>query len=56
MDYNRCGTRSSSWITEPDLRTPEEARAPVHGEAAPHLPDHRYTDCSMEKGSMRCDG
>src|SRR3981081_4487912 len=54
IDYNRCGTALSEIVSEPDMRTPEEAYA--------YLTTLRqillYTgvsDCNMEEGSLRCD-
>jgi aspartyl-tRNA(Asn)/glutamyl-tRNA(Gln) amidotransferase subunit B len=54
VDYNRCGTPLSEIVSEPDMRTPDEAYA--------YLTTLRqillYTgvsDCNMEEGSLRCD-
>jgi aspartyl-tRNA(Asn)/glutamyl-tRNA(Gln) amidotransferase subunit B len=54
IDYNRCGTPLSEIVSEPDMRTPEEAYA--------YLTTLRqillYTgvsDGNMEEGSLRCD-
>jgi aspartyl-tRNA(Asn)/glutamyl-tRNA(Gln) amidotransferase subunit B len=54
IDYNRGGTPLSEIVSEPDMRTPEEAYA--------YLTTLRqillYTgvsDCNMEEGSLRCD-
>jgi aspartyl-tRNA(Asn)/glutamyl-tRNA(Gln) amidotransferase subunit B len=54
IDYNRCGTPLAEIVSEPDMRTPEQAYA--------YLTTLRqillYTgvsDCSMEEGSLRCD-
>jgi aspartyl-tRNA(Asn)/glutamyl-tRNA(Gln) amidotransferase subunit B len=54
IDYNRCGIPLSEIVSEPDMRTPEEAYA--------YLTTLRqillYTgvsDCNMEEGSLRCD-
>lgn len=54
VDLNRCGTPLVEIVSEPDIRSPEEA--------------HRYldrlkqtllyigvSDCDMEKGNLRCD-
>ena len=55
VDYNRCGTPLIELVTEPDLRTPEEAR--LFMEKLRHIfVTLGISDCSMEKGSMRCDG
>jgi aspartyl-tRNA(Asn)/glutamyl-tRNA(Gln) amidotransferase subunit B len=54
VDFNRCGTPLSEIVSEPDMRSPDEAYA--------YLTTLRqillYTgvsDCNMEEGSMRCD-
>src|ERR1700728_3844596 len=54
LDLNRCGTPLIEIVSEPDMRTPEEAYA--------YLTTLRqillYTgvsDCNMEEGSLRCD-
>src|ERR1700740_2741010 len=54
VDYNRCGSPLSEIVSEPDMRTPEEAYT--------YLTTLRqillYTgvsDCNMEEGSLRCD-
>jgi aspartyl-tRNA(Asn)/glutamyl-tRNA(Gln) amidotransferase subunit B len=54
IDYNRCGSPLCEIVSEPDIRTPEEAYA--------YLTTLRqillYTgvsDCNMEEGSLRCD-
>jgi aspartyl-tRNA(Asn)/glutamyl-tRNA(Gln) amidotransferase subunit B len=54
VDYNRCGSPLSEIVSEPHMRTPEEAYA--------YLTTLRqillYTgvsDCNMEEGSLRCD-
>src|SRR5467141_1055433 len=54
IDYNRCGTPLSEIVSEPDMRTSDEAYA--------YLTTLRqillYTgvsDCNMEEGSLRCD-
>jgi aspartyl-tRNA(Asn)/glutamyl-tRNA(Gln) amidotransferase subunit B len=54
VDYNRGGTPLAEIVSEPDMRTPEEAYA--------YLTTLRqillYTgvsDCNMEEGSLRCD-
>lgn len=55
IDYNRCGTPLIELVTEPDLRTPEEARLFMEKLRRVFL-TLGISDCSMEKGSMRCDG
>jgi len=54
IDYNRCGSPLAEIVSDPDMRTPEEAYA--------YLTTLRqillYTgvsDCNMEEGSLRCD-
>jgi aspartyl-tRNA(Asn)/glutamyl-tRNA(Gln) amidotransferase subunit B len=54
VDYNRCGTPLSEIVSEPDMRSTEEAYN--------YLTTLRqillYTgvsDCNMEEGSLRCD-
>ena len=54
VDYNRCGTPLSEIVSEPDMRTPEEAYAYLTTLRQIML----YTgvsDCNMEEGSLRCD-
>ena len=54
VDLNRCGTPLGEIVSEPDMRSPDEAYA--------YLTTLRqillYTgvsDCNMEEGSLRCD-
>lgn len=54
VDFNRCGTPLSEIVSEPDLRSAEEAYA--------YLTSLRQillycgvSDCNMEEGSLRCD-
>ncbi len=54
VDYNRTGTPLMEIVTEPDLRSADEAYR--------YLQDLKLTlsylgvsDCDMEKGSLRCD-
>lgn len=54
IDYNRCGTPLSEIVSEPDIRSPEEAHAYLTTLRQIML----YTgvsDCNMEEGSLRCD-
>ncbi len=54
VDLNRCGTPLIEIVSEPDLRTPEEAYEYLTGLKEILL----YTgvsDCNMEEGSLRCD-
>lgn len=55
LDYNRCGTPLIELVTEPDLRTPEEARLFMQKLREIYL-TIAISDCSMEEGSFRCDG
>ncbi|MDR3136653.1 MAG: Asp-tRNA(Asn)/Glu-tRNA(Gln) amidotransferase subunit GatB [Coriobacteriales bacterium] len=55
LDYNRCGTPLIELVTKPDLRTPEEARLFLQ-ELRQIFLALRISDCSMEQGSLRCDG
>ena len=55
IDYNRCGTPLIELVTEPDLRTPEEARLFIE-KLQQTFRTLGISDCSMESGSMRCDG
>ncbi len=55
VDYNRAGTPLIELVTEPDLRTPEEARLFMQKLRQIYLA-LRISDCSMEEGSLRCDG
>jgi len=55
VDYNRCSTPLIELVTEPDLRTPEEARLFMQKLRQIYLAIG-ISDCSMEEGSLRCDG
>lgn len=55
VDYNRAGTPLIELVTRPDLRTPEEARLFMQKLRQIYLAIG-ISDCSMEEGSMRCDG
>ena len=55
IDYNRCGTPLIELVTEPDLRTPEEARLFME-KLRQIFVTLGISDCSLESGSMRCDG
>ena len=53
-DYNRCGVPLIEIVSEPDIRSAEEAKASVQKLRAILL----YTgvsDCRMQEGSLRCD-
>ena len=54
VDFNRVGTPLIEIVSEPDIRTPEEAYAYLEKLKA----IMQYTgvsDCKMEEGSLRCD-
>ena len=55
IDYNRCGTPLIELVTEPDLRSPEEARL-FMAKLRQLFLALGISDCSLENGSMRCDG
>ncbi len=55
VDYNRAGTPLIELVTLPELRTPEEARAFMQKLRQIYLAIG-ISDCSMEEGSLRCDG
>jgi aspartyl-tRNA(Asn)/glutamyl-tRNA(Gln) amidotransferase subunit B len=54
IDLNRCGTPLAEIVSEPDIRTPDEAF-----EYLTRLKEIllycRVSDCNMEEGSLRCD-
>jgi aspartyl-tRNA(Asn)/glutamyl-tRNA(Gln) amidotransferase subunit B len=54
VDYNRAGVPLVEVVSEPDLRTPEEARA-YFTELRAVLEALGVSDVRMEEGSMRCD-
>lgn len=54
VDYNRCGVPLIEIVTEPDMRTPEEARAFLEKIKA-ILEYTGVSDCKMQEGSLRCD-
>lgn len=54
VDYNRSGVPLMEIVSEPDMRTPEEARAYVENLKA-ILQYLGVSDCNMEQGSLRCD-
>jgi aspartyl-tRNA(Asn)/glutamyl-tRNA(Gln) amidotransferase subunit B len=54
VDFNRAGTPLVEIVTEPDIRSPEEARE--YMVALRNLILYLdVSDCSMEEGSLRCD-
>src|SRR5207237_5831196 len=54
-DYNRAGVPLVEVVSEPDMRTPEEARAYLT-ELRATLEALGVSDVRMEEGSLRCDG
>jgi len=54
VDFNRTGVPLCEIVSEPDLRSPEEARAYL-GELKSILEYTEVSDCNMEEGSLRCD-
>ena len=53
-DYNRAGVPLVEVVSEPDMRSPEEARAYLTGLRA-LLESLGVSDVRMEEGSLRCD-
>ncbi len=54
LDYNRCGLPLIEIVSEPDLRSPAEARAYLE-KLQTILQYIGVSDCKMEEGSFRCD-
>ena len=54
FDVNRCGTPLIEIVSEPDMRTPQEAHAYLAG-LKQILEYLNICDCNMEEGSLRCD-
>lgn len=54
VDYNRGGIPLLEIVSEPDLRSPEEAYAYLKALKA-ILEYIEVSDCNMEQGSLRCD-
>ena len=54
VDYNRAGVPLMETVSEPDMRTPDEAYAYLT--ALKEIMQYgNISDCDMEKGQMRCD-
>jgi aspartyl-tRNA(Asn)/glutamyl-tRNA(Gln) amidotransferase subunit B len=54
IDYNRTGVPLIEIVSEPDIRSPEEAR--LYLEAIKAIMQYcDISDCRMEEGSLRCD-
>ncbi|MFZ2804204.1 MAG: Asp-tRNA(Asn)/Glu-tRNA(Gln) amidotransferase subunit GatB [Patescibacteria group bacterium] len=54
VDFNRAGTPLLEIVSEPDMRTPQEAKAYLQ-ELRAILKTVGASDADMEKGQMRCD-
>jgi len=54
VDLNRTGTPLIEFVSEPDLRTPEEARSYLQ-QVKQILEYLEVSDCNMEEGSLRVD-
>ncbi len=54
VDYNRCGVPLIEIVSEPDIRSAEEARAYVENLRA-ILQYVEVSDCKMQEGSLRAD-
>ena len=54
VDLNRAGTPLLEIVSEPDLSTPEEAKAYLE-EIRLLLRETGVSDCEMQEGSLRCD-
>jgi aspartyl-tRNA(Asn)/glutamyl-tRNA(Gln) amidotransferase subunit B len=54
VDFNRAGTALMELVSEPDIRTPEEARRFAQKLRLVFM-SLGISDCSMEEGSMRVD-
>ena len=54
-DFNRAGIPLAEIVTEPDIRSPEEARVFMQLLRST-LEYLEISDCKMEEGSLRCDG
>ena len=54
IDFNRCGVPLIEIVSEPDLRTPEEAYEYLNT-LKQTLEYTEVSNCNMEEGSLRCD-
>ncbi len=54
VDFNRCGVPLIEIVSEPDMRSPEEAYAYLM-KLKQILEYLEICDCNMEEGSLRCD-
>ncbi|KGK87210.1 Asp-tRNA(Asn)/Glu-tRNA(Gln) amidotransferase subunit GatB [Clostridium sp. HMP27] len=55
VDYNRAGVPLIEIVSNPDIRTPEEATLYLQ-KLRSILSSIEVSDCKMEEGSLRCDG
>ncbi len=53
-DFNRCGTPLIEIVSEPDMRTPQQARAYAQ-QLRDIVQQLGVSDVNMEEGSIRCD-
>ena len=54
VDFNRCGVPLIEIVSEPDIRSPEEAHAYLETIRSILL-YLDISDCKMQEGSLRCD-
>lgn len=54
VDYNRTGVPLAEIVSEPDMNSPEEARAYLD-QLKGILEYTEVSDCKMQEGSLRCD-
>ncbi len=54
IDFNRCGVPLIEIVTEPDIQSPQEAKAYLEMLKS-ILQYAEISDCKMEEGSLRCD-
>ena len=54
VDLNRTGTPLLEIVSEPDINSPEEAKAYLE-EMRLLLREIGVSDCEMQEGSLRCD-
>ncbi len=54
VDFNRCGVPLLEIVSEPDIRSPEEAKEYLVN-LKNILEYLEVSDCNMEEGSLRCD-
>lgn len=54
VDFNRCGVPLIEIVSEPDMRSPQEAKAYLETIRS-ILQYLDISDCKMQEGSIRCD-